>query len=55
VHLHLSIVKDDGTGHYMNETILANTLDPSPYFGMDLNAKTAISGPVRCRISVGID
>lgn len=55
VHLHLSIVKDDGTGHYMNETILANTLDPSPYFGMNLNAKTAVSGPVRCLLSVGID
>lgn len=55
VHLHLSIVKDDGEGHYLNETVLRNTLDPSPYFGMDLNAKTAPQGPPRCKLSVGID
>jgi murein DD-endopeptidase MepM/ murein hydrolase activator NlpD len=39
VHLHFSIVKDDGNGGYLNETILANTLDPSPYFNINLNAK----------------
>jgi peptidoglycan LD-endopeptidase LytH len=38
VHLHLSIVKDDGSGHYMNETEIKNTLDPSPYLGLSLNA-----------------
>jgi len=36
-HLHFSIVLDDGKGRFMNETDLANTLDPSPYFGMRLN------------------
>lgn len=41
VHLHISIVKDDGQGHYLNELYIDNTLDPSPYFGMDLNAKSA--------------
>lgn len=40
VHLHFSIVKDDGKGHYMNELDIANTLDPSPYLGFALNAKT---------------
>ncbi len=48
VHLHLSIVKDDGSGHLTNESLIANTLDPSPYFGLDLNAKTAGTEVVRC-------
>lgn len=38
VHLHFSIVKDDGSGAFLNELEIQNTLDPSPYFGMDLNA-----------------
>jgi len=38
VHLHFSIVKDDGTGRYLNELEIDNTLDPSPYFGLNLNA-----------------
>jgi hypothetical protein len=37
VHLHISIVKDDG-GSFLNETDINNTYDPSPYFGMQLNA-----------------
>jgi hypothetical protein len=39
VHLHFSIVKDDGNGQFMNELDIHNTLDPSPYFGLPLNAK----------------
>jgi murein DD-endopeptidase MepM/ murein hydrolase activator NlpD len=38
VHLHFSIVLDDGTGRYLNELEIGNTLDPSPYFGRYLNA-----------------
>lgn len=38
VHLHFSIVKDDGSGSFLNELEILNTLDPSPYFGMTLNA-----------------
>ncbi len=37
VHLHFSIVKDDGTGHFKNELDINNTLDPSPYLGLPLN------------------
>jgi hypothetical protein len=40
VHLHFSLVKDDGYGGYTNELEIENTLDPSPYFGMELNAHT---------------
>ncbi len=38
VHLHFSIVQDDGNGRWLNELRIENTLDPSPYFGMKLNA-----------------
>lgn len=37
VHLHVSIVKDNG-GQFMNELDINNTYDPSPYFGLALNA-----------------
>jgi hypothetical protein len=39
VHLHFSIVMDDGQGRFLNELEIDNTLDPSPYFGMSLNGK----------------
>lgn len=38
VHLHFSIVKDDGYGQFLNELEIENTVDPSPYFGLPLNA-----------------
>jgi hypothetical protein len=38
-HLHVSIVKDNN-GHFMNELDINNTYDPSPYFGLALNANT---------------
>ena len=38
IHLHFSIVRDDGQGGYLNELEIRNTLDPSPYFGLPLNA-----------------
>jgi len=36
VHLHFSIVKDDGHGNFLSELEIKNTLDPSPYMGMSL-------------------
>lgn len=39
VHLHFSVVKDR-KGKFLNELEIENTLDPSPYFGLPLNAKT---------------
>ncbi|RPI88420.1 MAG: M23 family metallopeptidase [Chloroflexi bacterium] len=38
VHLHFSIVKDDGSGKWLNELEIDNTIDPSQYFGLPLNA-----------------
>ncbi|MBN2119392.1 MAG: hypothetical protein JW730_22665 [Anaerolineales bacterium] len=37
VHLHFSIVEDDGNGEFKNELDIDNTLDPSPYLGLPLN------------------
>ncbi|NJN54716.1 MAG: M23 family metallopeptidase [Anaerolineae bacterium] len=49
VHLHFSIVQEDGHGRYLNELDYANTVDPSPYLGMNLNynceAGTAVCAP----------
>lgn len=38
VHLHISVVKDDGFGNFTNELEIKNTYDPTPYFGLSLNA-----------------
>ena len=47
VHLHFSVVLDDGNGRYTNELEFNNTLDPSPYLGMAVNYKDA-NGSVGC-------
>lgn len=39
LHLHFSIVEDDGFGQFKNEVEISNTLDPSPYLGLPLNAR----------------
>lgn len=46
VHLHFSIVLDDGQGKFRNELEFTNTLDPSPYFGLQLNATTFDDIPI---------
>jgi hypothetical protein len=38
IHLHFSIVKDDGSGSFLNELEIRNTIDPSPYLGLPVNA-----------------
>jgi len=48
VHLHFSVVKDDGAGNYLNELEITNTLDPSAYLGMLLNNKENGVTPVTC-------
>jgi len=48
VHLHFSIVLDDGQGSFRNELKIENTLDPSPYLGLVLNASQNPSGIVVC-------
>jgi murein DD-endopeptidase MepM/ murein hydrolase activator NlpD len=41
VHLHFSIVKDDGKGNYTNELDFSNSIDPSPYLGISTNYNCA--------------
>lgn len=48
VHLHFSIVQSDEDGRFKNELEIANTFDPSPYFGIPLNSKTAPDGVPLC-------
>jgi hypothetical protein len=48
LHLHFSIVRDDGDGRFKNELEIRNTLDPSPYLGIDVNADTAGDAIVVC-------
>jgi murein DD-endopeptidase MepM/ murein hydrolase activator NlpD len=43
LHLHFSVVRDDGRGRFLNETDLRNTLDPSGYLGMQLDYSCADS------------
>lgn len=49
VHLHFSIVRDDGSGNYSNELDILNTLDPSDYLGMPLNGHAVEKLPTACR------
>jgi len=37
IHLHFSIVLDDGHGNFLNELRIQNTLDPAPYFDLPLH------------------
>jgi peptidoglycan LD-endopeptidase LytH len=48
VHLHFSIVKDNGSGGWLNELEMTNTMDPSPYLGLMLRAGVAGKGPSSC-------
>lgn len=49
VHLHFSIVKDSGKNWFLNELKIENTLDPSPYFGLPMNANQNPDGLVVCQ------
>ncbi|GAP09183.1 membrane protein related to metalloendopeptidases [Bellilinea caldifistulae] len=53
VHLHFSIVKDDGQGHFLNELEIGNTFDPSPYFNLRLNANDNPPVPQVCEPADG--
>lgn len=48
LHVHLSLVKSDANGNFLNEADLGNTLDPSPYFGLPLKYDGPIARPIRC-------
>jgi hypothetical protein len=48
IHLHFSIVRDNGNGKFLNELEIKNTIDPSPYLGLTLNAKHRQAGIPNC-------
>jgi murein DD-endopeptidase MepM/ murein hydrolase activator NlpD len=48
MHLHFSIVRDDGQGSYTNELEFRNTLDPTPYLGIEVNANRVGETPAGC-------
>ncbi len=39
VHLHFSIVESEPDGSFKNELEIGNTIDPSPYLGLELNGR----------------
>ena len=51
MHLHFSVIRAGPDGAFLNETILASTLDPSPYLGIIGDADSGIPNwqPVRCQ------
>jgi hypothetical protein len=49
VHLHFSIVLDDGKGGFLNELDINNTIDPSSYLGLPLNAQTSDGNVIVCQ------
>jgi hypothetical protein len=48
LHLHFSIVRDDGEGRFTNELDIDNTLDPTPYLGIEVNAARVGDLPAVC-------
>lgn len=48
LHVHFSIVTSDDEGAFRNEAQIANTLDPSPYFGMALGNDMQPTRPIAC-------
>ena len=53
VHLHFSIVKDNGNGKYLNELEFENSIDPSPYLGLPVsfdcnNERIDCAPEIRC-------
>jgi hypothetical protein len=51
VHLHFSIVRDNGEGSFLNELHIRNTLDPSPYLGLSVNANENLGEIPNCEFA----
>ncbi|TAK12423.1 MAG: hypothetical protein EPO32_09020 [Anaerolineae bacterium] len=52
LHLHISVVKDDGQGYFLNELDIENTYDPSPYFNLNVNDNSNPGEFPRCEKTV---
>jgi murein DD-endopeptidase MepM/ murein hydrolase activator NlpD len=55
MHLHFSIVLDDGDGRFRNELEIANTIDPSPYLGIEVNAERIEERNAVCDSNPSVD
>jgi peptidoglycan LD-endopeptidase LytH len=55
IHLHFSIVLDDGQGKFRNELEFGNTLDPAPYLGLAVNADQNPAEIPVCQEEAGAD
>jgi len=51
MHVHFSIVLDNGRGEFRNELDIGNTLDPSPYLGIEVNGANMKGKVAVCRES----
>ena len=51
LHVHFSIVLSESDGSFKNEARADNTLDPSPYLGMDVNIASLPDRPIGCQQS----
>ncbi len=49
MHVHFSMVTSEADGTFKNEAVIGNTLDPSPYFGMQLNIANLPARPIQCK------
>lgn len=48
LHVHMSLVLSEADGSFKNEAELGNTVDPSPYFGLQLNIDDTPDRPIEC-------
>ncbi|MBI3159806.1 MAG: hypothetical protein HYZ26_09440 [Chloroflexi bacterium] len=55
LHLHFSVVRDDGQGNFLNELDIANTYDPSPYFNLPVNDNLNPDDFPRCADDVTVE
>lgn len=55
VHLHFSVVMDDGQGGFLNELDIENTYDPSPYFNLALDHKQNPNDLPECAGATKVD
>ena len=47
MHVHFSMVTSEADGTFKNEAVIANTLDPSPYFKLQLNIADLPARPIK--------
>jgi hypothetical protein len=55
LHLHFSVVKDDGDGNFLNELEIENTYDPSPYFNLPVNDNLNPDDFPRCAVETTVE